>query len=862
MKKKVKKIPKFNSGGTAYDMLMKTPMPVTSPTFNPGITNVQSGATAGTIAAGKEWKDFNKTQKANAISDAIGGASALWDMASSEQDVSVGTAVKGMTTGAQAGAAFGPVGMAVGAGLGLLAGTAGRGNKVDVDSSSEVTSDIARKGSGWLKPFGMSDEAMYSRANMVANANIATRQSEYLKANYYNNPNVPGNITILAAEGGIIPNTLWYEDDGEYGRTPYGEIYKEPEQGKPKDSNLVQGPAGTQILSDKLKYPGTKDTFAKHYEKSIAKVKNYGNDKYAKNSQLLNDKYAQKQFDEHLAVQEEMKNKKIKKVKNGIPAHEGGKNGTTPDLSDMFLYRQSDGKFVMQDINGNRYDVPEMMLPYIQGDEHGYWFGPQTGVAPSAGKWNGSMNFAKQMLNSKNVAKLKNSATRVFGRNAKPANVNGPVKPVTSTSPEVLGKPKTVQEAAQMARNERTANMWQQLTSKGSVPQKTLEGPQTWATARGGSNLWETPMALQSGDDIASAINTAYYLNKGLPTALGVSAILGGGGTFLLHEATKDKQPTTVNTDKSAVATTQEKSVKPVVVPTEVPTGNEKKEVVIPKKSSINKPSSGKKTAASRVTTSTAPSPEDTVIRRPVYEESVKTVTVPTDDTKVYGRSGRVVYDYTAPETKVAPQDLGITGDDNNNYTGSNWKDNLYRMAVLSQPLWDRAKAEPVDYTLPVYKYMPTQIDVSSQLRDADQIYNMYRYDIANRYANTGAGMAAGLQAASNRAKQYADIRQYQTNAQNELIGKNVGIYNNWANEHARILNDVYNREAQNRATARNINRRNRIAALSNYGQMLSDDKKMAMERMKFNILKPAIKSTYEDATANDLINMYNSLFV
>ena len=32
-----------------------------------------------------------------------------------------------------------------------------------------------------------------------------------------------------------------------------------------------------------------------------------------------------------------MKNKKIKKVKNGIPAHEGGKNGTTPDLSDMLI---------------------------------------------------------------------------------------------------------------------------------------------------------------------------------------------------------------------------------------------------------------------------------------------------------------------------------------------------------------------------------------------------------------------------------------------------------------------------------------------------------------------------------------------
>lgn len=195
-------------------------------------------------------------------------------------------------------------------------------------------------------------------------------------------------------------------------------------------------------------------------------------------------------------------------------------------------------------------------------------------------------------------------------------------------------------------------------------------------------------------------------------------------------------------------------------------------------------------------------------------------------------------------------------------YTGSNWRDNLYRMAVLSQPLWDRAEAEPVNYESPVYKYMPTAIDVSSQLRDADQSYALSRYNFANLYPNTGAGMAAGLQAATDRAKQLSNVRQYQTNAQNELIGKNVGIYNNWANEHARIMNDVYNKTAANRAAARNINRQNRAAALNNYGAMLSDDKKMAMERMKFNILKPAIKSTYEDATANDLINMYNSLFV
>jgi hypothetical protein len=194
----------------------------------------------------------------------------------------------------------------------------------------------------------------------------------------------------------------------------------------------------------------------------------------------------------------------------------------------------------------------------------------------------------------------------------------------------------------------------------------------------------------------------------------------------------------------------------------------------------------------------------------------------------------------------------GANGSQGSGSNGSDWKDNLYRMAVLSQPLWDRAKAEPVNYESPVYKYMPTQIDVSSQLRDADQSYALSRYNFANLYPNTGAGMAAGLQAASNRAKQYADIRQWQTNAQNELIGKNVGIYNNWANEHARIMNDVYNKTAQNRAAARNINRQNRAAWLSNWGTILRDDKQFAADsqnkELQTEALKPLIQSVYENS--------------
>lgn len=274
----------------------------------------------------------------------------------------------------------------------------------------------------------------------------------------------------------------------------------------------------------------------------------------------------------------------------------------------------------------------------------------------------------------------------------------------------------------------------------------------------------------------------------------------------------------------------------------------------VERKATVNKPSSGKKTATSRETTSAVPqkeklTPEQIAERLRIYDVGERhwlrgpvaepkqsfTSLVQISPEKIKSKG----VDKVAPLTGIKP--LTDTVADDAGYTGSNWKDNLYRMAVLSQPLWDRAKAEPVNYESPVYKYMPTAIDVSSQLRDADQSYTLARYNFANLYPNTGAGMAAGLQAATDRAKQYANIRQYQTNAQNELIGKNTGIYNNWANEHARIMNDVYNKTAANRAAARNINRQNRAAALSNYGQMLRDDKQYSMDTLKINMLEPLL---------------------
>ena len=77
--------------------------------------------------------------------------------------------------------------------------------------------------------------------------------------------------------------------------------------------------------------------------------------------------------------------------------------------------------------------------------------------------------------------------------------------------------------------------------------------------------------------------------------------------------------------------------------------------------------------------------------------------------------------------------------------------------------------------------FAPVAVSIEAQRRAIDDSMAMARYNQSNISPNTGAGMAYGLQAASNRAKQLADVYAYQTNAQNELIGRNVDRYNQWA---------------------------------------------------------------------------------
>ena len=284
------------------------------------------------------------------------------------------------------------------------------------------------------------------------------------------------------------------------------------------------------------------------------------------------------------------------------------------------------------------------------------------------------------------------------------------------------------------------------------------------------------------------------------------------------------------------------------------------------KKGTVGKPSSGKKTAASRATTSAAQQEEKLTPEQ--IAESLRiqdigerhwlrgSVSEPNQSLASLAQTtpGKLkIQKLAAPS---APK-THVDDNDSTNFD-TNLGDLAYKAAVLTQPLWGKAKAEPVNYDLPYVNFVPTSIDVTNDLANIDRNAAAAQYDLANRYRNTGAGLAATLQLAQNRSAQQSAIRQWQTNAQNELIGKNVGIYNDWSKTRTGIMNDVYDKVAQNKATARNINRQNMSAMLSNWGQISRNSKLQNMQKGVLNMYAPAIKAVMEDpySVLNPLYNL------
>lgn len=211
---------------------------------------------------------------------------------------SIGDITSGAATGFKV---AGPIGAAVGAGIGLI----GRSGE-EARMTSFTDYDEGSLGSGLIGAFG-NRKLRRKRAAIKKNAysnRAAVQGTNYLQSEAYED--MIGMNTDTMANGGVS-SSLAYVDDGELIQTPDGSISKVPENNNPTDSNLVSLPEGSRVLSDKLKVPGRKETFAQLGEKMMAKKKSKYNDRFAENAAKLNEMNNNMIHDQLFAMQESIK---------------------------------------------------------------------------------------------------------------------------------------------------------------------------------------------------------------------------------------------------------------------------------------------------------------------------------------------------------------------------------------------------------------------------------------------------------------------------------------------------------------------------------------------------------------------------
>ena len=223
-----------------------------------------------------------------------------------------GSTLKGLGTGAALGASIGSVipgiGTAIGGAVGAVAGTIG----------GLVTGKKKRR------------EAI-ERANRqatVEKTRNGLNQSAIAESEYWDNM----TPAYTFENGGIMPD-LAYVDNNEILRDDYGNIIKVPNTKPGTDNHLIDATTLDSVLSDKIKRPGTNNTFAKEGKKLVNMTKpSKGKDIFAENTNKLNKMNANKAYEKLLAEQEMTKTKKgIKPKVKDIPAYEDGTNGNKGD---------------------------------------------------------------------------------------------------------------------------------------------------------------------------------------------------------------------------------------------------------------------------------------------------------------------------------------------------------------------------------------------------------------------------------------------------------------------------------------------------------------------------------------------------
>lgn len=762
------------------------------------------------------WGNMSGVDKANVVTQGVGAVGSMIGNATSGKKPTAAGVIGGIGSGAAMGASIGgPWGAVIGGAIGGITSSIGSGGSVNEQTGEyELPSGIAGL-------FGHSKSYIRNKAGRIKNGIQARQMSEQVAADYYQEN---GYNELSLSKGGVVPSTMAYLDDGEMLRTPDGTIGSIPEEGKPTDSNLLNVPVGTQVLSDKLKVPGTNKTFAEMGKKLMKKSNKKANNIYAENSQMLNERNNQMTYQNLLEQQESIKNKKTNK-KQSIPTYEEGTSGVSgrKKVKLKYIYDPTLGGFGYIDPNTGGFvemnDVRNDLLPDSM--------------------WIQNYNDSEEI--EQPIVLKQDTATKSTHNVGKRDSLKLPNKNIKKNTPtisndhafEVAGK--KYQKGKQY---KVTGNNEAVPVSKNATDLKEINDGFNWNLYRDVFTQGEPRIIGPSGAGRYSTYQqnktTNSIPNANDPYFIGNMYMNGNWGDLTVGKRLSSINPEFNTPALGVIGTNTSDSYS-------IPTITQ--DTAIPQ-------------TAVRSTPSTKRSTVQTSVQQPVQEQ----VTGPIQP---FSNDRPSLTELTSKPSKVLPKlNIGrpFVYNPSPDDAVSNGLDmsSLYSTVATLAPLFDRERAEKVDaYTYnPVYG--PTNYNIDPILREATLSDRIARYNMANINPNTGANMAFGLQSAVNRNKTIANAYSTKNNAENQMAFNNAQIANQWGQQYADARHIAATEYAQNKANARNINRRNFASALNNWGASLRDKKQTSMDMAALEMLQPMLNYGTEDNVLNRVNKILN----
>ena len=769
------------------------------------------------------WGNMSGVDKANVVTQGVGAVGSMIGNATSGKKPTAAGVIGGIGSGAAMGASIGgPWGAVIGGAIGGITSGMGSGGSVN-----EQTGEY-QDPSGIAGLFGHSKSYIRNKAGRIKNGIQARQMSEQVAADYYQEN---GYNELSLSKGGVVPSTMAYLDDGEMLRMPDGTIGSIPEEGKPTDSNLLNVPVGTQVLSDKLKVPGTNKTFAEMGKKLMEKSKKKVNNIYAENSQMLNERNNQATYQSLLEQQESLKNKKNSK-KQQIPSYENGTSGVygRKKVKLKYIYDPTLGGFGYIDPNTGGFvemnDVRNDLLPdsmWIQN------YNDSEDIEQPITLKQDTVSKSTHNVNKRDFLKLPNKKIKkntptIFNDHA--YEVAGKKYQIGDTF-EYKGKQYKV-----------TGNNEAVPVNKNDTDPKEIDEGFNWNLYRDVFTQGEPRTIGPSGAGRYSTYQqnktTNSIPNANDPYFIGNMYTNGNWGDLTVGKRLSSINPEFNTPALGVIGTNTSDSYS-------IPTITQ--DTAIPQ-------------TAVRSTPSTKRSTVQTSVQQPVQEQ----VTGPIQP---FSNDRPSLTELTSKPSKVLPKlNIGrpFVYNPSPDDAVSNGLDmsSLYSTVATLAPLFDRERAEKVDaYTYnPVYG--PTNYNIDPILREATLSDRIARYNMANINPNTGANMAFGLQSAVNRNKTIANAYSTKNNAENQMAFNNAQIANQWGQQYADARHIAATEYAQNKANARNINRRNFASALNNWGASLRDKKQTSMDMAALEMLQPMLNYGTEDNVLNRVNKILN----